>query len=78
MKEDKKNTIHVDTKPHQTDEQSLSGAEIKRLGGVAGDYDLWLVVPGPGGDRLIKDDEQVELKSGMHFVSAPSDINPGQ
>lgn len=78
MKEDKKITIHVDTQVVHIEQPSLTGAELKRLGGVAAEYDLYLVVPGPGGDELIGDDEAVELKSGMHFVSGPSDLNPGR
>lgn len=77
MKEEKKNTIHIDTQVVHVDKASLTGAELKRLGGVAANYDLYLVVPGPSGDRLVADDEVIELKSGMHFVSAPTDINPG-
>jgi len=78
MKEDKKNTIHIDTQVVQVEQASLTGAELKRLGGVAANYDLYLVVPGPGGDELVGDAKVIELKSGMHFVSAPTDINPGR
>jgi hypothetical protein len=78
MNEDKKNTIHIDSQVVHVEQASLTGTELKRLGGVAAGYDLYLVVPGPAGDHLVGDDEAIELKSGMHFVSAPSDINPGR
>jgi hypothetical protein len=60
------------------EQDSLTGAELKRLAGVATGYDLWMVVPGPSGDELVADDKAVSMKSGLHFVSAPSDINPGR
>lgn len=78
MKEDKKNTIHIDAQVVHVDQVSLTGAELKNLGGIAANYDLYLVVPGPAGDRLVAGHEVIELKSGMHFVSAPTDINPGR
>lgn len=55
-------TKRVATKP------AMTGAEIKALGEVPADYQLFLEVPGPGPDQGIRDDEVVELKPGMHFV----------
>jgi hypothetical protein len=45
----------------------MTGAEIKQLGGIPPEYQLFLEVPGPKPDKGIRDDEKVELKSGMHF-----------
>ena len=33
--------------------------------------------PGRGQDRLIRDDEPVNLENGTHFYSAPKTVNPG-
>jgi hypothetical protein len=45
----------------------MNGAEIKHLGGIPPEYQLFLEAPGPKPDKGIRDDERVELKSGMHF-----------
>jgi Multiubiquitin len=68
--------IHIDNKPYKTSKNPMTGAELKQLGGIAGNYDLWQKVPG-GDDKLIKDGDSVQLKNGDHFYSAPSSLNPG-
>jgi hypothetical protein len=45
----------------------MTGAEIKRLGSIPADYQLFLEVPGPDPDKGIRDNEEVKLKSGMRF-----------
>jgi len=45
----------------------MTGAEIKHLGGIPPEYQLFLEVAGPKPDKGVRDDEPVELKSGMHF-----------
>ena len=45
----------------------MTGAEIKSLGGIPADYQLFLEVPGPDPDKGIRDNEEVKLKSGMRF-----------
>jgi len=69
--------IHIDRKQVFAEKTPMTGAELKALGGVNPAFDLFLVIPGPGDDQLISDDQPVDLKPGMHFVSAPRDLNPG-
>jgi hypothetical protein len=72
-------TIHIDKDTFQVDEASMTGRELRALPTppIGPDRDLFEVVPGPGDDLLIGDDQVVELKDGMHFFTAPSTINPG-
>jgi hypothetical protein len=39
--------------------------------------DLWLDVPGPTDDELIRPDVVYTIKPGSHYYTAPSTINPG-
>lgn len=55
----------------------MTGRELKQLGGIMSSLDLFLITPGPESDRLIGDDDSVDLKPGTRFVSAPRDLNPG-
>jgi hypothetical protein len=73
-KEDKDNkiTILINQTPHEAPKPVMTGMEIKQLGGGPLDYWLILVVKSPdevagGDDKQIKDEENVELKSGMRF-----------
>jgi Multiubiquitin len=75
---DKKFVIHIDRKSYEVHEPELTGAQLRKLPNpdVGPEFDLWLEVPG-GEDRRIADDEEVRLKEGLHFFTAPSVINPG-
>lgn len=55
---------------------TLTGIEIRRVGEVRQDRDLFEVVPG-GSDRRIENNEAVETRDGMRFFTAPQRINPG-
>ena len=55
---------------------TLTGSEIRHVGQVGPDRDLFEVVPG-GSDRKIENDEAVETRNGMRFFTAPQRINPG-
>jgi hypothetical protein len=68
--------IHIDNKGYKASKNPMTGTELKQLGGIAGNYDLWQKVPGKD-DKLIKDSDSVQLKNGDHFYSAPSSLNPG-
>jgi hypothetical protein len=72
-------TIHIDREEFKVHERVLTGAELRRLpdSDIGPDRDLYLTVKGPGDDRLIEDDDRVELEPGMHFFTAPRTINPG-
>lgn len=73
-----KTRIKIDKDSFDIEAQSLTGAELKQLPtpAIGAGRDLYLTVPGQD-DRVIRDDEVVEIKNGMHFFTAPSTINPG-
>ncbi len=74
---DKKISIHIDKKQYFAPAETMTGAELKALGGVASAYDLFKDVPGQGDDIKIGDTESVHLKNGDHFYSVPKELNPG-
>jgi hypothetical protein len=71
--------IHIDRQEVKVTATSLTGAQIRALHKppIGPDRDLFLKVSGPTDDELIKDDQSVALKEGMHFYSAPHTITPG-
>lgn len=70
-------SIIIDKKQHFAPSETMTGAELKALGGVAAAYDLFKDVPGQGDDEKIADNQSVELKNGDHFYSVPKELNPG-
>jgi len=72
-------SIHIDQKKYDAPSATMTGAQIRALTSplIGSDRDLFLVVPCPADDRKVSDSEVLELKSGMHFFSAPTTINPG-
>ena len=70
--------IFIDRKEYTAPSEEMTGAEIRALPNppIGPDRDLWLEVPG-GDDEKIGDDQVVELRSGMHFFTAPATITPG-
>ena len=79
MPHDKKIPIHIDHKKYKAPKTPMTGAELRRLADpdIGRVHDLFRVVPGPCDDDLVEDTEEVELKKGRHFYSAPTTINPG-
>ena len=76
-------TIRIDRKeyrvPHNLlDDGKMTGAQIRRLADpdIGEDRDLFEVVPG-GSDRKIGDGDEVVIRNGLRFFSAPAQINPG-
>ena len=69
----------IDGKPHKTEEQFITGAEIRKLGNIPSDYEIFLKVKGPGDDQLIKDTDKVDLsKPGTeHFYGCKPNTNNG-
>ena len=57
---EKKLKLSVDNHPFETEEQVLTGLQIKECAGVPAENDLFLVVPGYE-DELIDNDKQVNL-----------------
>jgi len=72
--------IQIDGKPYKAPTSTtMTGAGIRGLvtPPIGSDRDLFLVVPGPAYDLKVDDTDQIELKPGSHFFSAPTAINPG-
>jgi hypothetical protein len=44
---------------------------------IGSDRDLFEVVPG-GSDRKIANDQDVKMRDGLRFFTAPAQINPGR
>jgi hypothetical protein len=70
--------IFIDRKEFRAHSDEMTGEQIRHLPNppIGPDRDLWLDVPG-GHDKLIGNNEVVELRNGMHFFTAPATINPG-
>ncbi len=77
--EDKKIVIHIDKKNYHVEVESMTGQELRNLADpkITDDRDLFLKMDGSEDDKLVAIAETVKLKNGMHFYSAPKDINPG-
>jgi hypothetical protein len=71
--------IQIDHRPYKAEKNPMTGAELRVLADpeIGTDRDLFRVVPGPGDDVKVGDQEAVGLEPGMHFYSAPKTINPG-
>ena len=69
--------IFIDDVKYQLHEHEVSGQVLRDLVPVPPDRDLWLDVPGPKDDELIRSEQTYTVKPGSHFYTAPSTINPG-
>ncbi|MGH7207125.1 MAG: multiubiquitin domain-containing protein [Nitrospiraceae bacterium] len=69
--------IFIDDVKYELPSVLVTGAQLRALVPVPADRDLWLEVPGPKDDDLIRPDAHYEVKPGSHFYTAPSTINPG-
>jgi hypothetical protein len=66
--------FYVDAKRHETDQSTLTGAQIKAIAAVTPTYQLYLEEEGDRPDRAISDSEAVEMKKGehtRHFYAVP-------
>jgi hypothetical protein len=61
--------IFIDGKEFKVEMEFLNGAQIKALGGVPSDYQLFLEQKGE--DKPISDAQSVKLENGMHFFAVP-------
>lgn len=77
-KPDTKFVIHIDRQQYKVDHSPMTGTELRQLASLGADVDLYLEERGDEDDRLIDDDDEVELKNGMHFFSTPRNITPGR
>ncbi len=76
-KNEEKVSIIIDKKQHFAPSKTMTGAQLKVLGGVSTVYDLFKDAPGHGDDDKIGDSQSIELKNGDHFYSVPKELNPG-
>lgn len=70
--------IKIDRKEYKVHQQELTGSQLRHLvhPPIGSDRDLFEVIPG-GSDRKIGNDEEVKLREGVRFFTAPAQINPG-
>jgi hypothetical protein len=63
----------VDAKRYETDEVSLTGAQIKAIASIDPTYQLFLEERGDQPDRALSDGESVNLEHGetKHFYAVP-------
>jgi hypothetical protein len=66
-------TLFIDGQVHHTDQQSVTGAYIKQLGGIPAAYQLFLEEEGDTADRAISDQDGISLEHGKpkHFFAVP-------
>lgn len=71
--------ITIDDRHYKVEELEMEGSELRALPepDVPGDRDLWLEVPGPGDDVLVRPEKKIPFHPGAHFYTAPGTINPG-
>ena len=62
--------IFIDGKEFRVDSEFLNGSQIKALGGVPSDYQLFLEQKGE--DKPIGDAQSIKLENGMHFFAIPT------
>jgi hypothetical protein len=71
--------IQIDRVHYEVEVTQMTGEQLRHLPTppIGPDRDLFEVVPGHS-DRKIEDGEEVELRNGTRFFTAPAHINPGQ
>jgi hypothetical protein len=71
--------IQIDRNHYTVRQERMTGTQIRHVPTppIGPDRDLFLVVPG-GSDQKIADNEEVEIRNGLRFFTAPAQINPGQ
>lgn len=57
----KKLHFTIDGKQFESKDQYITGADIRRLGQIKPDYEIYLEIHGPWQDELIKDSDKVDL-----------------
>jgi len=70
--------IKIDRTEFKVKEHFRTGAQLRALPSppIGPDRDLFEVVPG-GSDEKIADNQEVKMRDGLRFFSAPAQINPG-
>jgi len=70
--------IKIDRTEFKVKEHFRTGAQLRALPNppIGPDRDLFEVVPG-GSDEKIADTQEVKMRDGLRFFTAPAQINPG-
>lgn len=70
--------IQIDRVHYAVHHRFMTGEQLRDVPPtpIGPDRDLFEVVPG-GTDRKIADTEEVEIRDGKRFFTAPAQINPG-
>jgi hypothetical protein len=70
--------IQIDRAHFTVESDHLTGAQIRQLPNppIGPDRDLYEVVPG-NSDQKVADNDNVEIRNGKRFFTAPAKINPG-
>jgi hypothetical protein len=71
--------IYIDGTKYHPDSRGLTGAQVRQLPSppIGADRDLWLDIVDEL-DKLVEDNDVVDLMPNMRFFSVPRVINPGQ
>ena len=71
--------IKIDRANYKVHQEVLTGAELRRLPDpdIGPERDLFEVVPA-GSDLKIEPGNNVTMRNGLRFFTAPAQINPGQ
>jgi|SRR5579863_3481283 len=70
--------IQIDRAHYTVTMKHMTGLQLRHVPTppIGPDRDLFEVVPG-GSDRKIGDNQEVEIRNGLRFFTAPAQINPG-
>jgi len=70
--------IKIDRAEFEVKERFRTGAQLRLLPNppIGPDRDLFEMVPG-GSDEKIADKQEVKMRDGLRFFTAPAQINPG-
>jgi Multiubiquitin len=71
--------IQIDRTHYTVTQEHMTGLQLRNVPPtpIGPDRDLFEVVPG-GTDRKIGDNEEIEIRDGKRFFTAPAQINPGR
>jgi len=71
--------IQIDRTHYTVTQRQMTGLQLRQVPStpIGNDRDLFEVVPG-GTDVKISDTEEVEIRDGKRFFTAPAQINPGR
>ncbi len=70
--------IQIDRAHFTVTMRLMTGLQLRQVppAPIGPNFDLFEVVPG-GSDQKIADDQDVEIRNGLRFFTAPAQINPG-